>query len=78
MSKKSLTVKSFTKTKDRMATFTKIFAKMASSKTKSLERASFFCTVAAIKPSFVRCEKADELAKAHPIRIAPTRLKNVQ
>ena len=74
----NLALLSLTKIEDRMAIFTNIFAKIPSNRTNSLGRANFLATSFGKKLSWVRCEKADELAKHQPANKTPTKLKKAQ
>ena len=74
----SLAAPSLTNIDERIAIFTNTLARIHSSRTKSLGRANFFATSLGRKLSWVKCEKADELAKAHPATKAPMRLNKVQ
>lgn len=71
----SLAAPSLTSIDERIAIFTNTLARIPSSKTKSLGRANFLATSLGRKLSWVKWEKADELAKAHPATKAPIRLK---
>ena len=74
----SLAPPSLTSIDERIAIFTNTLARIPSIRTKSLGRANFLATSLRRKLSWVKWEKADELAKAHPATKAPIRLNRVQ